>query len=282
MVGIQTTSQRGNRMNDTYIVTGFVVIDDLLNLMNYNDDSRAKVRASEIMIVAVVAAKYFQNHHERALLLMQRLGYIPKLSISRFNRRLHALLSDLWQVATLLSDLLVEGTVFIIDSMPLPVCKLVRAFRCKKVRGKAFHGYCASKKEHYFGWQLHLVCDATGVPVSFQVLPARWDELVPVQDLLAVLPAGSQVVADKGYISYQDEILAYLNGNVRLIPKYRKNMRGNRPEDAALIRKHRSMIETVNSQLEKMGLQRLHARTSEGVALKVLASLVALAFTNVN
>jgi hypothetical protein len=269
-------------MNDTYIVTGFVIIDDLLILMNYHDDSRTTVSASEIMIVAVVAAKYFQNHHERALLLMQRLGYIPKLSISRFNRRLHALLSDLWQVATLLSDLLARGTVFIIDSMPLPVCKLVRAFRCKKVQGKAFHGYCACKDEHYFGWQLHLVCDAAGVPVSFQVLPARWDELVPVQDLLADLPEGSQVVADKGYISYQDEILAYLNGNVRLIPKYRKNMRGNSSEDAALIRKHRSMIETVNSQLEKMGLQRLHARTNEGIALKVLASLVALAFTNVN
>jgi hypothetical protein len=48
-------------MNDTYIVTGFVIIDDLLILMNYKDDSRTKVRASEIMIMAVVAAKYFQN-----------------------------------------------------------------------------------------------------------------------------------------------------------------------------------------------------------------------------
>ena len=40
---------------------------------------------------------------------------------------------------------------------------------------------------------------------------------------MANLPEGSQVVADKGYISYQDEIeiLAYLNDNVCLIPKYR-------------------------------------------------------------
>ncbi len=269
-------------MNDTYIVTGFVIIDDLLILMKHKDDSRTKVSASEIMTVAIVAAKYFQNHHERALILMQHLGYIPKLSISRFNRRLHDLLSDLWHIAALLGELLAAGTVFIIDSMPLPVCKLVRALRCKKVQGKAFRGYCASKDERYFGWQLHLVCDAAGVPVSFQVLPARWDELVPVQELLADLPPGSQIVADKGYISYKDETLAYLNGDVRLIPKYRKNMRGNSPEDAALIREHRFMIETVNSQLEKMGLQRLHARTNEGFALKVLASLVALAFTNAN
>ncbi len=42
------------------------------------------------------------------------------------------------------------------------------------------------------------------------------------------------------------------------------------------------MIETINSQLEKMGLQRLHVRTNTGVALKVLASLIALALTNAN
>ena len=81
-------------MNDTYIVTGFVIIDDVLMLTGYQDDSRCEISASEIIIVAVVAAKYFQNHHERALVLMQRLGYVPKLSVSRFNRRLHGLLAE--------------------------------------------------------------------------------------------------------------------------------------------------------------------------------------------
>lgn len=269
-------------MDDTYIVTGFVVIDDLLKLMGHEDDSRARISASEVITVAVVAAKYFQNHHERALCLMQRLGYIAKFSVSRFNRRLHALLTTFWQIVNLLGDLLAQHTIYIIDTMPMPVCKLVRSRRCTKVQGKPFYGYCASKGEHYFGWQLHLVCDANGVPFRFQVLPARWDELVSVQDLLADLPEGSQVVADKGYISQQDELMVYVHGNVRLIPKYRKNMRGNSQKDAALIRKHRTMIETVNSQLEKMGLQRLHTRTNEGIALKVLASLTALTLTNVN
>lgn len=44
-------------------------------------------------------------------------------------------------------------------------------------------------------------------------------------------------------------------------------MRCNSREDALLIRQHRSMIETVNSQLEKMGLQRLHTRTNAGITL---------------
>jgi len=165
------------------------------------------------------------------------------------------------------------------DTLPLPVCQRVRAERCRKVQGETYQGYCASKRDTYFGWQLHLVCDARGVPVAFELLPAKWDELTLVQALLHPLPEGSVVVADKGYISDRDQQLSYIHGRVRLVPKQRRNMTGNTPEDAALIRAHRSRIETVNSQLEKMGLQRLHARTNPGFAVKVLASLLALTFT---
>lgn len=269
-------------MNDTYIVTAYVVLDDLLQVLQYQDDRRAQLSAAEILTVAVVAAKYFQNHHERALYVLVGLGYLRPLSMSRFNRRLHALNEWLWHIVEVLGEVLAKGTVFLIDTLPIPLCKRVRAKRCRKVQGAAFAGYCAAKQEHYFGWQLHLVCDAAGVPVAFELLPAAWDELVPLQHLLAALPEGSQVVADKGYISQRDELLAYGYGGVRLIPTYRRNMRGNSSEDAQLIRQHRFMSESVNSQLEKMGLQRLHARTTAGAALKVLASLMALALTNAN
>jgi hypothetical protein len=268
-------------MNATYIVTSYVVVDDVLKLMGHTDDCRTHVSSAEILTVAIIAAKYFQNHHERALCVLQQTGYLPKLSVSRFNRRLHALREVLLLIVSLLGEVLASGKVFVIDTMPVPVCKQVRAERCRKVQGKNYQGYCTSKREYYFGWQLHLVCDAAGVPVSFELLPANWDELTLVQDLLSPLPAGSVVVADKGYISDQDQQLSYINGRVRLVPKQRRNMMGNTVEDAALIRAHRSRIETVNSQLEKMGLQRLHARTNPGFALKVLASLLALTFTNV-
>lgn len=268
-------------MNATYIVTSYVVIDDVLDLMGHSDDSRTQVSNAEILTVAVVAAKYFQNHHERALCMLQQTGYVPRLSVSRFNRRLHALQEVLLLMVSLLGEMLTTGTVFVIDTMPVPVCKRVRAKRCRKVQGDDYLGYCASKHDFYFGWQLHLVCDAAGVPVTFELLPAKWDELTLVQDLLSPLPEGSVVVADKGYISDQDQQLSYINGRVRLVPKQRRNMTGNTVEDATLIHTHRSRIETVNSQLEKMGLQRLHARTNPGFAVKVLASLLALTFTNI-
>src|SRR5690606_37883249 len=119
-------------MNDHYIVTVFVVLDDVLKAHGYAEDCRSQSSAAEILTVAVVAAKYFQNHHERALCLLGALGYVRRLSVSRFNRRLHALRDWLYGVVTLLGEVFAQGEVFLIDSMPLPVCKRARARRCRK------------------------------------------------------------------------------------------------------------------------------------------------------
>lgn len=43
----------------------------------------------------------------------------------------------------------------------------------------------------------------------------------------------------------------------------------------------KSLLHTVYSQLEAMGIQHLHARTNLGFDLKARASLLALAFTNI-
>ena len=265
-------------MNDTYIVTSYVVMDDLLKAMHYRDDPRATISAAEVMTVAVVAARYFQNHHERALCLLQRLGDIPRVSVSRFNRRLHHLVDTVSELLDWLMTLLPYNDLFIIDSMPLPVCKLVRAPRCRKVQGKVFRGYCAAKKEYFFGFKLHLVCAVSGLPASFEVLPASFHDLTAVHDLSGALPPGARLLGDKGYNCDYDENLAYLFAQIELIPRHRANMLPNYSEHQSLLRRYRSVIETVNSQLEKMGIQRLHARTLTGFLLKVYASLLALLF----
>jgi len=268
-------------MNDTYIVTTYVVIDNVLKAYGFEDDWRARGTAAEILTVGVVAAKYFQNHHERALCVMTRLGYVHGLSVSRFNRRLHALREWLYGILTLLSDLYRQGEAFIIDSMPLPVCKRARASRCKKVRGKAFCGYCAAKKEKFFGWRLHLICTPEGIPVSFDLLPASEQDLTPIHELTVALPQGSAVFGDKGYLSDPDAQAILSTTGVRFVAAHRRNMSPNTWADDFDLRLFRKRIETVYSQLEAMGVQRLHARTNAGLDLKTWASLLALAFTNI-
>lgn len=268
-------------MNDTYIVTAYSVIADILKAHGYQDDPRATVSAAEIMLVAVVAAKYFHNHHERALCILVQLGDIPRLSVSRFNRRLHALRDWLYGIVSLLGEVFATGEVFIIDSMPLPVCKRVRARRCKKVRGQAYCGYCAAKREKFFGWRLHLICTPDGIPVSFDLLPAAEHDLTPIHELTVNLPDGATVFGDKGYISADDALSILEATGVRLVSMRRKNMSPNSWADDFDLRLYRKRIETVYSQMEKMGIQSLHARTNLGFDLKAWASLLALAFSNI-
>jgi hypothetical protein len=258
-----------------------VVIDDLLKAYGFVDDCRAQHSAAEVLTVAVVAAKYLHNHHERALALLCQLGYMRRMSVSRFNRRLHALRAWLYGLLMLLAEVFAQGEVFLIDTMPLPVCKRARAWRCRKVRGKVFCGYCAAKREKFFGWRLHLICTAEGIPVAFDLLPASAHDLTALHELAFVLPAGATLFGDKGFLSAADAHSLLEQTGVRLVTPRRKNMAPNSWADDFDLALYRKRIETVYSQLECMGLQRLRARTNLGFDLKTWASLLALTFTNI-
>ncbi len=263
-----------------------VVIDNTMRVLGHASHGLAGVSDAEVLTVAVVAAAFFGNHHARALAVLRTTGYLSRaLSTSRFSRRLHALAD--WLV--LLLDVL--GTVFahrqaavcgfVIGSMPVPVCKRVRARRCRTVRGRAYCGYCAAKKEKFFGWRLHLVCTTAGLPVAFTLLPGGWHDLTPIHELTVELPQGAWVYGDKGYNSAPDEAVIRASGGGVLVPLHKDNMAPNTRAEQCGLRAFRLVIETVNSQLTAMGLSHLHVRSVAGLEIKVHASLLALACLNV-
>lgn len=270
-------------MDDNFIITAYSMIAETMEGVGHESHPLAKVSDAEVLTVAVVAAKYFHNHQERALCLMVRLGYVRALSVSRYNRRLHALASWLEGMLVLLGELFAKAEVFIIDSLPLPVVKRVRARRCKKVRGKAFCGYCAAKQEKFFGWRLHLVCTSAGVPVNFALLEASHHDLTPVHELCYVLPQGAYVYGDKGYNSSDDEVTLLAETGVTLVPTRRKNMKEhNTLSEFFALQRYRKGIESVNSQLQSMAAQQLKARTNQGFFIKIHVSLLALICTNLD
>lgn len=155
-------------------------------------------------------------------------GYVKgTLSISRFNRRLPALADWLRVILEQLMDLLTTGAAFMLDSMPLPLGKRVRALRCRQVRGRDTCGYGAAKKEKFFGWRLHLGCTPDGLPVNVEIVPAASHDLTPVHELTVTLPAGACVYADKAYNSANDESSVFQDTLVRLVPIRRVNMKQN-------------------------------------------------------
>lgn len=270
-------------MDDSFIVTTYCIISDSLAQLDQQSHKLARLSDAEILTVAVVAAKFFDSHQERALCLLSKSGYIGHLSVSRYNRRIHALAGLLENVLDILTGLYTQGQVFVIDSVPVPVCKRVRARRCRKVKGKAYCGYCAAKKEKFFGWRLHLICDPYGMPVSYSLVEASYHDLTPLHELSFVLPQEAVLYGDKAYLSAKDAASLVEDTGVVLVTPKRKNMKEqNTLSEFFGLQRYRKRIETVNSQLESMGLQRLRARTNEGFFIKVKAALFALACSNLH
>jgi IS5 family transposase len=276
-------------MDDIKIITVYYVIEEAMRQLGHKSHYHAAVTDAEVLTVAVVAAMYFQNNHERALFVMKGMRYLTKpLSTSRFSRRLHALAEWLEHILALMGQLFAQGEAFIIDSLPVPVCKRVRAWRCRKINashpdGRHFFGVCKAKQWRFFGWRLHLICTPSGIPVSFQMLPGCWHDLTPIYELTMGLPKGACVYADKGYISaFVKRTLrpTLKRDGVQLVSWHKKSMKPNSFEEWCGLRTYRHLIEGANSQLEKMGIQALHARTNQGLAIKVLASLLALTCIN--
>ena len=196
--------------------------------------------------MATVAACQFQNHQERALCVLHGMGYLSgPLSVSRFNRRAHALADWFALLLDVLGEVFASGQAFVVDSLPLPVCRRVRAPRCRKVRGDEYYGYCAAKEEKFYGWRLHLVCTPIGI-AAFDLLPASCHDLTPVHELIERVPGGAWVYGDKAYNSADDE--AMIEGETGGAP-------GADPQDEYVpnpiegLRVYRKGIEGVNSQL---------------------------------
>ncbi|TAH28728.1 MAG: hypothetical protein EAZ06_09270 [Cytophagales bacterium] len=91
---------------------------------------------------------------------------------SNFNRMLHRI-SDLivqlfYHLSATFKHLNLES-VYIIDFFPVLVCKNIRISRSKLVKGKEFRGYNTSKREYFYGFKVHLITTADGIPIDFLV-----------------------------------------------------------------------------------------------------------------
>ncbi len=114
------------------------------------------------------------------------------------------------------------------------------------------------------------------------MLPGGFHDLTPIHELTWILPPWCYLLGDKGYNAEADEATIWEEVRVKFVPIRKDNMEPNTLEERVMLRKHRKSVESVNSQLERMGVERLYARTNVGFELKVHSSLVAVTLSNAN
>jgi Transposase DDE domain len=270
-------------MDDT-IITTYYLCDEFLKAIGHHDDQQVRLSTAEVMSVALVAATFFGGNVEASRSFLDEYGYIEKaISKSRFNRRLHAIDSSLWQQ---LFDLLAEvfkqnnpDQSYVVDSLPVAVCDNIRIRRSKlyplQEHGEAFRGYIASKRRYFYGLRVHLVSTASGEPVEFTLAAASEADISLFKELKLELPEGALICADKGYTDYHYEDLLEDVG-LHLKAQRRKRSKREMPAWVEFLSKPiRQYIETVFSKLSAMLAGKIHAVTPRGFELKIVCFLLA-------
>ena len=83
---------------EIYATTVYVIVDEVLRILNVNDDPQAKMSNSEVITFAIVTAKFYSGNYRFASYFSKRLGLFPDiLSNSRLNRRIANIPRSCWE-----------------------------------------------------------------------------------------------------------------------------------------------------------------------------------------
>ena len=139
------------------------------------------------------------------------------------------------------------------------MCLFKRAPNCRRFKGEADFGYCASKEQTFYGFRGHVVVDFHGTISGFTLTSASEDERVALWDI--VERVRGLMLGDKGYLGAHLKH-ALMGEGVCLETPLRSNMRDTR--DPAWVKgmtSTRRLIETVIGQLsERFHIEKVWAR----------------------
>jgi hypothetical protein len=214
----------------------------------------------------------------------EHTGDFPNLiDRSNFNRRRRRLSPFINMLNQAISSILNEGeNCFLVDSIPIPVCKNAREKQCKVCKENfetaPDKGYSAVNKTWFYGYKLHLLTSANGVFHSMELTKASMHDIHYLSKVRHSGLNNCVLLADKGYLSSTCQLDLFSACNVRLETPKRSNQKDYKPF-AISFRRFRKRIETLFSQLcDQFMLKRNYAKTLEGLSVRVLSKITAVTF----
>jgi transposase len=238
---------------------------------------------SDVEVITIELFGEFQGHgNDKSIwryIGEHWLAWFPRLG-SYKNFAKHC--ANLMGVKALIFEALTTpkaGDVFIVDGLPIPVCKFARAKRCKLFQGVAAFGFCAAKRETYYGFEGHLIVTTGGEIRRISLTPANAGEREAALHMVADL--SGDMLADKGYVGAEFTRQMAERG-IRMHTPLRDNMNDERPPELVkTIMDQRRYIETIIGKLvEQFSLLANKARDfwhlSNKIYRKLLSYMLAL------
>ena len=156
------------------IVKNYFRVLEVISSLNFELEFKSAVgrkeKMSNLEIVALsLTAEFMSIDSENSLFKEINNQQIPNLiERSQFNKRRRKLFFFLEEVRTKLASRFLEfEDYFIVDSMPLEICKFARHRRIKICKNEfetaPSKGFCASQNNWFYGYKLHGVCSINGI-----------------------------------------------------------------------------------------------------------------------
>lgn len=241
-----------------------------------------KPKLSDLELISLILLAEFKSIDSEHQLFREIKGFEIESKIERsvYNRRKRKLFPFIEKIRMKMVDKFNElESYFVVDSMPLEVCKISRSARrkiCKDVDyAMPNKGFCASQNLHFYGYKLHAVCSIGGVFQSFDLSPASVHDIHYLRDIKPQL-SDCELIGDKGYLSQTIQLDLFNEVNIQLETPKRKNQKDYKPQFYPL-KKYRKRIETLFSQLcDQFMIRRNYAKSFEGFKTRILAKITTL------
>jgi len=244
-------------------------------------NQKRKPKLNDIELIALnLAAECLGIDSERYLFTLLPPFLKAKIERTVYNRRRRKLAFKIELFRQNIASMVVPTEdYFIVDSMPLEVCKYSRSSRTKicqeNTESAPSFGYCAAQNMHYFGYKVHAVCTVQGVIKTFDISKACVHDIHYLNDVKHQLD-NCVLIGDKGYLSqhYQQDL--FETSAIKIETPMRKNQLNFKPFDPTL-RKVRKRIETLFSQLcDQFMIRRNYAKSFDGFSTRILSKITAL------
>ena len=248
------------------------------NLLSYQ---RRTPKLKDLELISLALTAEFMGIDSENHLFRQIPKTIKcKIERSVYNRRKRRLANSINDLRMKIAKSFNEfEKFFIIDSMPVEVCKLSRSSTSKICKDVDYcypnRGFCASQQMHFYGYKLHAVCSVNGVFQSIDLSPASVHDIHYLKDIKEQL-SDCTLLGDKGYLSAEIQIDLFNYANIELETPKRMNQKDYKPQ-FYLFKKQRQRIETLFSQLcDQFMIRRNYAKTFEGFKTRLLSKITAL------
>lgn len=269
---------------ETFITTVFCLTDDFIRDFVRQQPQKLRQRGpaptladSEVVTMAIVGEflglatdqgiyRYFRRHQSA---LFPALARLHRTTFARQAANLWAVMRALWQHEV--HALVPAPLLHIVDSAPVPVCRLARAPRCRRLRDVAAYGHDAVARQTFYGVRAHLRLAWPGVITALELAPGNVSDIAMAPEVLG--DVAGWVLGDRAYWSPEVRRTLWAQA-IALLAPYKKKSLETHPWPHWLLHTRRR-IETVFGQLiERFHLARVWARDRWHLSARVLRKVL--------